>query len=144
MKIYIERKYKKEDYTIGSLFINGKWVCNTLEHKDRGLHQGMSKLEIAIAKVFHETAIPEGTYRVKAGLSMKFKARRPYILDVPGFSGIMIHEGNTVRDTQGCILVGLNTVRGRLTESRKCLGEVMAQVLEAEDRGEPVVMTVRG
>lgn len=143
MKIVIERKYKKEGYTIGSLFINGQWICNTLEPRDRGLKQSMSRLEIAIAKVYQETAIPEGSYRVKVGLSTKFNARRPYILDVTGFSGIMIHEGNTVRDTKGCILVGKNTVKGRLTESRKCLGEVMSRVLDAEDRDEVVMITLR-
>lgn len=143
MKITIERKYKKEDYTIGSLFINGQWICNTLEPRDRGLKQSMTRLEITIAKVFRETAIPCGSYRVVAGLSTKFRARRPYVMDVPGFSGIMIHEGNTVRDTTGCILVGKNTVRGRLTESRQCLGEVMSRVLDAEDRGEVVMITVR-
>lgn len=143
MKITIERKYRKEGYTIGALFINGKWICNTLEPRDRGLKQSMSRMEIAIAKVFHETAIPEGSYRVMAGLSTKFNARRPYLLDVPGFKGIMIHEGNTVRDTTGCIIVGKNTVKGRLTESRKCLGEVMGCVLDAESRGEVVMITVR-
>ncbi len=143
MKITIERKYKKENYTIGNLFINGEWICNTLEPKDRGLKQSMTLVEIAIAKVFKETAIPAGSYPVMAQYSTKFRSRRPYIMNVPGFAGIMIHEGNTVRDTHGCILVGKNTIRGRLTDSRVCLGEIMGRVLDAKDRGEVVMITLR-
>lgn len=128
MKIQIVRKYKKEDYTIGSLYIDGEWICNTLEPKDRGLKQTMPLVSIAMTKVMHETAIPAGTYQVKMLYSKKFNAQRPFLLDVPGFSGIMIHEGNTKRDTHGCILVGRNTAKGMLTSSRLSLGEVMSRM----------------
>lgn len=143
MKITIERKYKKESYTIGSLFINGKWLCNTLERKDRGLTQTMPRFDLMKAKVFEETAIPTGSYLVRMSYSTKFKARRPYLLDVPGFSGIMIHEGNKPSDTAGCILVGKNTVKGQVLESRATLGSITSMILEAEGRNEPVVVTVR-
>lgn len=143
MKITIERKYKKEGYTIGNLFINGKWICNTLELKDRGLHQNMDRIKLMKAKLYGYTAIPVGCYMVRMQMSEKFKARRPYLLDVPGFMGIMIHEGNKPSDTLGCILVGMNTRRGRVLQSRETLGLITEMILKAEERCEPVVISVR-
>ncbi len=84
---------------IGDLFINGEFFCYTLEDEKRA--DGL--------KVYGETAIPTGTYNVKVTRSNRFKRLMPLIIDVPMFSGIRIHGGNTSKDTLGCILVAFNT-----------------------------------
>lgn len=143
MKITIERKYKKERYTIGNLFINGQWICNTLELPDAGLRQEMPLWEVKQKKVFGEMAIPTGVYRIKSMISPKFGERRAYLQGVPAFTRIMIHEGNSRKDTLGCILVGMNTQKGRVTDSKKILKKLNDMIFKAEERCEPVVISVR-
>lgn len=85
---------QKEDCTIGDLFINEEFICNTLEDVFR---------EKKIAK---ETCIPYGKYDIIINMSPKYKRLMPRLLNVPNFEGILIHSGNTIKDTAGCILVG--------------------------------------
>jgi hypothetical protein len=118
MDILLKRIAKKSTYTIGKLYINGKYVCDTLEDKDRGLAQSMSEAEISKIKVYGETAIPAGKYEVIVSYSAKFKQYMPLLLNVKGFAGIRIHSGNTDKDSYGCILVGRNTVVGKVLNSR--------------------------
>ena len=118
MEIELHRKYRKNGYTIGLLSINGKFICNTLEDTDRGLTSAMSKEEIATIKVKGKTAIPTGTYPVMMSYSPRFKKQMPLICGVKGFEGIRIHSGNSAEDTEGCILCGMNTEVGRITNSR--------------------------
>nr|AIF26678.1 hypothetical protein [uncultured bacterium fosmid pJB83B9] len=115
MKIVVDRKYKKSNYTIGRLSVDGKFICNTLEDAVRGV------------KIPGITAIPAGLYEIDmATVSPKFMSRlwaRPYngivprLKNVPGFEGILIHPGNNAADTDGCILVGRNTEVGRVLQS---------------------------
>lgn len=118
MKLELHRKYRKDGYTIGLLYINGKFICNTLEDTDRGLKSGMSEAAIAAVKVKGKTAIPTGVYSVQITYSPRFKKAMPILCNVRGFSGIRIHSGNTPEDTEGCILCGLNTEVGKVTKSR--------------------------
>lgn len=118
MELLIDRKYKKEKYTIGKLYVNGVYFCDTLEDTDRGLVKTMTALQIGKIKVYGETAIPRGRYKVKWTFSNKFKRYLPEICDVPGFSGIRMHSGNTAQDSLGCPLLGKNKVVGGLTDSR--------------------------
>lgn len=106
MKIVIDRFYKGPKYTVGRLHIDGKYICDTMEDKDRGFTQHTSLEEINNKKVYGQTAIPTGTYNVVVNNSPKFKRNLPRLLDVPGFKGILIHRGNTHADSAGCILVG--------------------------------------
>lgn len=138
MVITIERKWKKETYTIGRLLVNGEFLCNTLELKDVGMTKRMPLDVIKQKKVFGETAIPTGKYRIDYRMSYKFDKKRAYLLDVPAFIGIMIHEGNTREDTMGCILVGMNTVKGTVTDSRHWLDILNGKIENALERGEPV------
>lgn len=119
MEIKIERKYRKEDYTIGRMYLDGQYFCDTLEDKDRGLTDDMSEAEIASRKVYGYTAIPTGTYKVILTYSRKFKRVLPLICDVKAFDGIRIHRGNTAKDTYGCPLVGRNTAKGMVLDSAK-------------------------
>lgn len=143
MVITIERKWKKETYTIGRLLVNGEFLCNTLELKDVGMTKRMPLDVIKQKKVFGETAIPTGKYRIDYRMSYKFDKKRAYLLDVPAFIGIMIHEGNTREDTMGCILVGMNTVKGTVTDSRHWLDILNGKIENALGRGEPVSVFIR-
>jgi hypothetical protein len=94
MKLTLKRRYLKEDYTIGDLYLNGQFFCNTLEDTTRDLHRdgSFSKGE---QKVYGKTSIPFGTYQVVLNKSPKFKRVLPRLVDVPHFTGILIHRGNT-------------------------------------------------
>ena len=119
MKVTIWRKYRKDGYTIGRMYVDGVFFCNTLEDTDRGLAQYMSVPEILAVKIKGETAIPVGDYKLTRTYSPRFKRLVPQIMNVKGFSGVRIHAGSTAKDTEGCPLVGDNTVKGALTNSRK-------------------------
>jgi hypothetical protein len=108
MKLQLKRIAFEETYTIGKLSIDGKHFCDTLEDKARP--DGV--------KVFGETAIPHGTYKVIITYSNRFKRRLPLLVNVPMFEGIRIHPGNTSVDTHGCILVGNNSEIGKVTQSK--------------------------
>lgn len=117
MKLTLKRIARKPTYTIGKLFIDGKYFCDTLEDLDRGLDQSMSLADIRSVKVMHETAIPMGTYKVIVNMSPGKKRLLPRLQNVPGFTGILIHRGNTVEDSSGCILVGENKAVGKVLNS---------------------------
>ena len=119
LQILITRNWRKADYTIGKLYVNGKLLCNTVEDTDRRLYQGQPLTEIAKRKVKGQTAIPTGTYRLQVSASPKFKRELIEVLDVPGFTGIRIHRGNTAADSEGCILPGVNNAVGRVSDSTK-------------------------
>ena len=118
MNITLIRKYKLPTYTIGKLYIGEEYFCDTLEDKDRGLTDDMTVSEISKIKIKKETAIPTGTYKVTITYSNRFKKNMPLINDVKGFEGIRIHSGNTDKDTEGCVLVGFNKVKGNVINSR--------------------------
>lgn len=117
MEILIERKYKKPLYSIGLMYIDGKFFCNTLEDTDRNIKQEHPETYITAKKVYGKTAIPLGTYDVVMDYSAKFKKKLPHILNVKGFSGVRIHAGNKPEDTLGCILLGKNDRVGRVSNS---------------------------
>ena len=127
MKIVLKRENKLPEYTIGKMYLNEVYFCDSLEDTDRGLIQSMSPDEITNKKKYGETAIPSGTYIVDMNtVSPKYVsyeaykfcgAKLPRLLDVPGFTGILIHIGNTTKDTEGCILVGENKVKGQVINS---------------------------
>ena len=118
MQITLYRKYPKPGYTIGQLFIDGQYFCDTCEDTDRGLDQNMDVPEILKRKIQNETAIPTGEYIVRFTYSPRFKRLMPQIENVKGFSGVRIHAGNTAKDTEGCVLLGKNTIKGGVTNSR--------------------------
>lgn len=123
MKLLLKRKFKGETYTVGDLFIDGEFFCNTIEDRVRILPLLCPDTPQGIGcrckeKVYAETAIPYGTYKVTMQQSPKFKRVLPYLHDVPHFLGILIHSGTTEADSAGCIIVGKNTIKGKVTESR--------------------------
>lgn len=75
MEIKVDRKWKRDTYIIGNLYINDKYFCNTLEDKDRGLKQTDSLQKINEIKVYGETAIPTGRYEIAMNvISPKYSA----------------------------------------------------------------------
>lgn len=140
IKVLVKRIAKKPKYTIGKLFINGVFYANTLEDTDRGLTQDMSEEEIKSKKIYGETAIPTGTYKVDMNtVSPKFKNRswaKPYggklprLVNVKGFNGVLAHPGNQASDTLGCLLVGKNDVVGKVTNSVHYFNIIMAELLK--------------
>ena len=133
MKLKLVRKYRKENYTIGKLYVDGVYFCDTIEDKDRGLDDAMGLAEIMVKKRYGETAIPYGTYKVEITYSPKYKRLMPEIKNVKGFSGIRIHSGNTAKDTLGCLIIGRNTQVGMVTESRKTYNKLFALMKDAKD-----------
>lgn len=118
MRIELVRIAFKNTYTIGKLYVDGKYFCDVLEDVDRGLDSSMSDSEILEKKVKGQTAIPTGHYVINITYSPKYKRMMPLLLDVKGFSGIRIHSGNTAKDTEGCLIVGKNKKVGMVLESR--------------------------
>lgn len=136
MNIQLKRIAKKETYTIGKLYIDGVYFCDTIEDKDRGLNQAMSINDIKKKKVYGETAIPTGTYKLVIDYSNRFKKNMAHILNVPGYEGIRIHTGNSAKDSLGCIIVGKNKVVGKVVESRNTYNQLFLILQKAFKEGE--------
>lgn len=144
LDLMLYRRYQKSTYTIGWLFAREDFVCDTLEDRVRDLTKE--------SKVYGETAIPAGTYRVKLTYSPKFSGRVwgikygglvPEILDVPHFEGVRIHPGNDSESTLGCPLVGLNKEKGRLVESQASYYKLMDEYLiPAHKAGEDIFIEI--
>ena len=142
MKLKLERTYKSPTYTIGKLYIDGVYFCDTIEDTDRGLTQTMTDAQIKSKKVYGQTAIPTGTYRVIISYSNKFKRQMPLLLNVPGFLGIRIHSGNTEKDTEGCLIVGKNKVVGKVIESKDTYNKLFSMLCEANKK-EAIKITIK-
>ena len=143
MILTLDRKYKLPTYTIGKLYIDGEYFCDTLEDKDRGLTDDMTVSEISKIKIKKETAIPTGTYKVTITYSNRFKKNMPLINDVKGFEGIRIHNGNTNQDTEGCLLVGMNLERGKVLKSQETFRKLYKMLSGAKLRGEYIQITIK-
>ena len=128
MRLKLIRSYNNDKYCIGHLYIDGLYFCDTLEDADRGLDSSMPLKQLQAIKVKSKTAIPTGVYAVTLNtVSPKYskkqffnklcKGKMPRLLNVPAYDGILIHTGNSATDTDGCLLVGLNKVKGGLIKS---------------------------
>ena len=142
LQVFLTRNWRKPNYTIGRIFVNGEFLCNSMEPIDRHLYQGQPIAEIAKNKVKKLTAIPTGTYRLQIIYSPKFKRDLIEIMDVPGFSSIRIHAGNRVTDTEACVLPGINDFVGMVTNSRKYEDMLTAMVKETIAKGELAYITI--
>lgn len=155
MEMVLKRIAKRNGYTIGRLSLTPdpspigmgepkaspregleEVFCDTLEPTWRDYKHGGRKLKGC-------SAIPEGRYPVVITYSPKMKEWLPLLVNVPMFSGIRIHAGNTAKDTEGCILVGQNLKKGMVLNSRIWLKRLKDKIVEAKDKGEAVWITVK-
>lgn len=141
MKLKLERKYFKDTYTIGNLYVDGSFFSNTLEDKNRDVNKN-GKFDNGEVKVYGETCIPFGTYKVVVNMSPKFGRELPRLLDVPSFTGILIHRGNTAEDSSGCILVGENKAVGKVLNSTPYEERLVKMMKEAIARGEEITIEI--
>lgn len=141
MELLLERKYLKDNYTIGNLYINGKYFCNILEDKVRDINKNgyFDGLE---CKIKNYTAIPYGEYEIKVTYSPKFKRELPLLLDVKHFEGIRIHRGNTPNDSSGCLIPGENTKKGMVLNSSKYEVELTRIIKEEQNRKEKIIIKI--
>lgn len=133
MKLELVRDQLDPDVTIGRLSVDGAFFCYTLEDVVRPDGE----------KVYGETAIPAGTYKVVITHSPRFKVRMPLLLNVAGFMGVRIHAGNTAGDTEGCVLVGDERRAKSIGRSRVAYDRLFAVLDAALKRGETVDLTIR-
>ena len=141
MKLRLERKYFKETYTIGNLYINGSFFSNTLEDKNRDVNKN-EKFDNGETKIYGETCIPFGTYKIILTMSPKFKRELPRLLNVPSFEGVLIHRGNTAKDSAGCILVGENKAVGKVLNSTPYEERLVKMMKTAILRGEEITIEI--
>ena len=134
MRLTLMRIANRPTYCIGKLYVDGVYVCDTLEDTDRGLSDIMDVEEIKKLKVYGKTAIPVGIYPVTITYSPKFKKNLPLLLNVKGYEGIRIHSGNTDKDTLGCILVGQNKQVGKVLNSRKMFDILYRELVKTKGR----------
>lgn len=143
--ILLKRIYKGENYTIGHIYIDGEYICDSIEDKDRGLTDQMSEQDIKKTKVVNETAIPTGTYKLTLDVvSPKFiqklyyynfcKGKLPRLLGVKGFNGILIHKGNTQKDSSGCIIVGYNKEKGKVINSQEAFEKLYKRLEQSRNK----------
>lgn len=128
MRLVLKRIAFRKTYTIGKLYVDGVYFCDTLEDPVR---EG--------EKIYGRTAIPAGKYDVLITMSPRFRKMLPLLLNVPGFEGVRIHSGNKADDTEGCILVGINDKPGWVSQSRATMTRLMTKLESADS---PITLEV--
>ena len=149
MNIEVKRIYTNDTYTISHIYADGSYVCDGLEDCDRMLDSSMPEKEILKIKIKSRTAIPTGKYKVLMDvISPKFSKKEyykkicggkvPRVSDVKGYSGILIHVGNTHTDTAGCLLVGYNKIKGKVVNSKEAFEKLYRMMKIADSIGETI------
>lgn len=141
MELLLERKYPKSNYTIGNLYIDGKFYCNILEDTVRDINKD-GTFNCGELKISGHTAIPYGEYEVKVTYSPKFRRQLPLLLNVKHFEGIRIHRGNSSKDSSGCLLPGENLKKGMVLNSTKYELELTKLIKECNNRKEKVTIKI--
>ena len=142
LKVLLDRRWAKPDYSIGRWYVNGELWCNTLEPTDRGLVSSMSTEEIKKIKVKGKTAIPKGKYQITMSYSPKFKRYLPLINDIKCFSRVLVHVGNYPKDTEACVLLGKNNKVGMVSNSTYWVNKFVEKVNETINHGEIVTLEI--
>lgn len=138
MKLTLKRIALRSTYTIGRLYVDGNYFCDTLEDTVRDLNKN-GKFDNGEKKVYGKTAIPYGTYEIKWTYSPRFKKYTPQLMNVPSFSGIRIHAGNSAQNTQGCLLLGQNKKVGMVLNSRATINKFYPMIKEACSKGKVTI-----
>lgn len=131
MELKLIRKFPAPDCVIGEFYVNGKFECYTCEDIERPV------------KLAGVTAIPRGHYEVVITYSERFKKQLPLLLNVPNYSGVRIHPGNTSKDTEGCILPGKGKTKNAVTQSRLAFDALFTK-LKAAAVKEKIILEITG
>lgn len=161
MKVLLYRKYKNctlngRVYCIGKIYVDNVYVCDAIEDKDWGWDSSTPSAEIKAIKAKNKslTAIPHGTYKIRMDrVSPKFSqysfyknfcgGKVPYLCNVPGFEGILVHSGSSERSSAGCIIVGYNTIKGQVTNSQEAFKKLYRLFAMAAHHGEEITIEIK-
>ena len=155
MELILKRIALRSEYTIGKLYVDGEYVCDTIEDTVRDLDKD-GKFANGEVKIPGKTAIPYGRYEItmkvkspkysnftKYSWAKKYDGYLPRLLNVPHFDGVLIHVGNSALDSEACILVGENKVVGKVINSVNTFRRLMDDYLvPAKERNENIVITI--
>lgn len=142
MQLKLIREIYSAQSTIGRLYVNGTFFCFTLEDYCRDLNKDGDLQDPGETKVFGKTCIPQGEYKVILNQSTRFKKLLPLLIDVPGFSGIRIHNGNIPDHTEGCILVGSTRAENFVGNSIDTLARLMVRLKAMSSTGQPMSISI--
>lgn len=138
MKLTLKRIALRPTYTIGKLYIDDAYFCDTLEDTVRDINKS-GKFDNGEQKIKGKTAIPYGTYEIKWTYSPRFKKYTPQLMNVPSFEGIRVHAGNTSADTEGCLILGENKQVGKVLNSRATINKFYPIIKEACSNGKVTI-----
>lgn len=138
MKLTLKRIALRSTYTIGKLYIDDAYFCDTLEDTVRDTNKS-GKFDNGEQKIKGKTAIPYGTYEIKWTYSPRFKKYTPQLMNVPSFEGIRVHAGNTSADTEGCLILGENKQVGKVLNSRATINKFYPIIKEACSNGKVTI-----
>lgn len=138
MKLTLKRIALRPTYTIGKLYIDDVYFCDTIEDTVRDLNKN-GKFDNGEKKIHSKTAIPYGTYEIKWTYSPRFKKYTPQLMNVPSFEGIRIHAGNTSADTEGCLILGKNKQVGKVLNSRATINKFYQIIKNACSNGKVTI-----
>lgn len=138
MKLTLKRIALRPTYTIGKLYIDDVYFCDTIEDVVRDLNKN-GKFDNGEKKVHSKTAIPYGIYEIKWTYSPRFKKYTPQLMNVPSFEGIRIHAGNTSADTEGCLILGKNKQVGKVLNSRATINKFYPIIKNACSNGKVTI-----
>lgn len=155
MELTLKRIALRSEYTIGKLYVDGEYVCDTIEDTVRDLDKD-GKFANGEVKIHGKTAIPYGRYEItmkvkspkysnfsKYSWAKKYDGYLPRLLNISQFDGILIHVGNSALDSEGCIIVGENKVVGKVINSVNTFRRLMDDYLvPAKKRNEKIVITI--
>lgn len=138
MKLTLKRIALRPTYTIGKLYIDDVYFCDTIEDTVKDLNKN-GKFDNGEKKIHSKTAIPYGTYEIKWTYSPRFKKYTPQLMNVPSFEGIRIHAGNTSADTEGCLILGKNKQVGKVLNSRDTINKFYPIIKKACSNGKVTI-----
>lgn len=138
----LHRIFHNEKYTIGKLYENGVYICDTIEDTIRDYNKDGDLNDPGEGKVYGKTAIPFGTYEIKVTMSPKFKRFLPRLLNVKHFEGILIHNGKNENSSSGCIIVGENKIKGEVINSTYWMNKITDNMLKVQKQGLKIFIKV--
>ena len=141
LNLVLKRVIFKDTYTEGWLSVDGLIFCDTLEDRTRDFNKDGDLNEPGEEKIYGETAIPFGRYRVRLSMSNKFKKVLPEIIGVKHFEGIRMHGGLKPEHSLGCILVGKYNGDGKLTNNG-AIGRLIALMEQAKEQGREIWINI--